>query len=557
MPADSRKVLDSSERRPLAAARAIGPVPRDERFEVTVRVRRRTPIAQLAAGGQHADAAPGKRKYISREDYAAKHGADPADIEKIERFAREHGLVVVGSSGARRSVFLSGTAAQFEAAFGTKIEHYECDGGTYRGRTGKLSVPADIADLVEGVFGIDDRPAARPHFQRAGRAPAGFAAPHAANAPFTPPQLAKLYDFPADADGTGQCIALIELGGGYRAADITAYFKALGLAKPKVTAVRVDGAQNHPTNADSADGEVMLDIEVAAAVAPKAHIAVYFAPNTDKGFLDAITMAIHDDTNKPSVISISWGNPEKNWTHQAMTSFDAAFQTAAALGVTICAAAGDAGSGDENPDDLAQIGETPDGLAHADFPASSPFALGCGGTKVTASAGKIAAEVVWNEDPKRSATGGGVSDMFPLPSYQGGAGVPASANANKHKGRGVPDVAGDADPATGYRTRVDGEEGVIGGTSAVAPLWAGLIALCNQKLPAPAGFINPLLYGPGGGKSVCRDVTQGNNGAYHAKAGWDPCTGWGSPEGTKLLALLKGGGKHASSSSSHHATAAD
>jgi kumamolisin len=555
MPAQSRKVLESSERKPLANAHALGPVPRDERFEVTVRVRRRTPIAQLTAGGQHADEAPGERKYVTREEYAARHGADPADIAKIEAFARDHGLVVVGASSPRRSVFLSGTAAQFEAAFGTKIEHYECDGGTYRGRTGKLSVPADIADLVEGVFGIDDRPVARAHFQRPGRQGSGAASPHAANAVFTPPQLAKLYDFPADADGTGQCIALIELGGGYRAADITAYFTKLGIPKPNVTTVRVDGANNHPTNANSADGEVMLDIEVAAAVAPKAHIAVYFAPNTDKGFLDAITMAIHDTVNKPSVISISWGNPEKNWTQQATKSFDAAFQTAAALGVTICAAAGDAGSGDENPDDLAQIGATPDGRAHADFPASSPFALGCGGTKVTASGGKITSEVVWNEDPTRSATGGGVSDVFPVPSYQTGAGVPASANPGAHKGRGVPDVAGDADPATGYRTRVDGEEGVIGGTSAVAPLWAGLIALCNQKLSAPAGFINPIIYGPHGGKAVCRDVTQGNNGAYHAKAGWDPCTGWGSPDGSKLLALLKTGGTHATASSSHHATA--
>lgn len=557
MPAESRKLLDSSDRKPLANARAAGPVPRDERFEVTVRVRRRTPIAQLAAGGQHAAEVPGRRRYISREEYATRHGADPADIDKVERFAREHGLVVVGSSAARRSVFLSGTAAQFEAAFATKIEHYECEGATYRGRTGKLSVPGDVGEVVEGVFGIDDRPAARAHFQRPGRGAAGAAVPHAGNVSFTPSQLASLYDFPADADGSGQCIALIELGGGYRASDIAAYFKELGIATPKVTTVRVDGATNHPTNANSADGEVMLDIEVAAAVAPKAHIAVYFAPNTDKGFLDAITMAIHDTVNKPSVLSISWGNPEKNWTKQATTSFDAAFQTAAALGITICVAAGDAGSGDENPDDLAQVGETPDGHAHADFPASSPFALGCGGTKVTAASGKITSEVVWNEDPLRSATGGGVSDVFAVPSYQSGAGVPPSANDDKHKGRGVPDVAGDADPATGYRTRVDGEEGVIGGTSAVAPLWAGLIALCNQKLTAPAGFINPLLYGPAGGNAVCRDVTQGDNGAYQAKAGWDPCTGWGSPDGTKLLALLKGGSKQATASSSQQATAAD
>ncbi len=133
---------------------------------------------------------------MSREEYAAQHGADPADIDRVERFAREHGLVVVASSSARRSVFLSGTAAQFEAAFATKIEHYECDGNTYRGRTGTLSVPMDIADVVEGVFGIDDRPVARPHFQRLATAVAGVASPHAASTGFTPPQLAGSTTFP-------------------------------------------------------------------------------------------------------------------------------------------------------------------------------------------------------------------------------------------------------------------------------------------------------------------------------------------------------------------------
>jgi len=284
----------------------------------------------------------------------------------------------------------------------------------------------------------------------------------------------------------------------------------------------------------------MLDIEVAAGIAPKAHIAVYFAPNTDKGFLDAITYAIHDGENKPSVISISWGNAEKYWTRQAMTTFDEAFQTAATLGVTICCAAGDAGSGDENPDAMAGMGAKPDGLAHVDFPGSSPFVLCCGGTRLTASGAKIGSETVWDDDPSRSASGGGVSDVFPLPAWQRAAGVPASANPGKQRGRGVPDVAGDAAPETGYRVRVDGEDGVIGGTSAVAPLWAGLIALCNQKLGTPAGYVNPLIYGAHG-KAAFRDITSGGNGAYRAKAGWDACTGWGSPDGAKFLRLLRTG----------------
>ncbi len=322
--------------------------------------------------------------------------------------------------------------------------------------------------------------------------------------------------------------------------------------------MRVDGAANHPSDANSADGEVMLDIEVAAAVAPKAHIAVYFAPNSDKGFLDAITMAVHDTTNKPSVISISWGNPEKNWTQQALTSFDSAFQAAAALGVTICCATGDAGSGDENPDQLAQMGAAPDGLAHADFPASSPFALACGGTKLTASGGKIASEVGVERGPEAQCHGRRRQRRVP--------GCRRTRRAQGSRLRrtrtSTTDAACPMSRATrirprGYRIRVDGEEGVIGGTSAVAPLWAGLVALCNQKLSAPAGFINPLLYGPHGGKAVCRDMTQGNNGAYQAKAGWDPCSGWGSPQGSKLLALLKAGGTHAAAEPPHHATPAE
>jgi kumamolisin len=527
----TRKTIDGSDRgSPLHGAHVVGPVPADERFEVTVRVRRKAALGSLTANGFHADKAPGKRNYLTREHYAANYGSDPADIAKVEAFAKAHNLVVVESSPARRSVFLSGTAEDFAKAFGTTIEQYEHDGGTYRGRTGALTVPADLAPVVEGVFGIDNRPVAKPHFQRPRMSPGiGIQNHTTGNGSFTPPQLAKLYNFPTGLDGSGQCIGIIELGGGYRSGDIKTYFQEIGVAVPHVTTVRVDGGHNQPSTPDSADGEVMLDIEVAAAVAPKAKIAVYFAPNTDKGFLDAITKAIHDTTNKPSVISISWGGPESNWTAQAMNSFDQAFQTAAALGVTVCCAAGDNGSGDG-------VG---DGMAHVDFPASSPFALGCGGTKLAANGSNISSEVVWNESTD-SATGGGVSDFFPLPSYQSSAGVPASANAGGRVGRGVPDVAGDADPTSGYRVRVDGQELVIGGTSAVAPLWAGLIALMNQKLSHPVGFLNPLIYGSAAGTGSFQDVTSGSNGAYAAKSGWDACTGWGSPNGANLLRALGG-----------------
>jgi kumamolisin len=335
-----------------------------------------------------------------------------------------------------------------------------------------------------------------------------------------------LYNFPAGT-GQGECIAIIELGGGYRTTDLQRYFAGLQISQPKVLAVSVDHGKNHPTgSANGPDGEVMLDIEVAGAIAPAAKIVVYFAPNTDAGFLDAITAAIHDTTNKPSVISISWGGPESSWTQQAMTAYDQAFQAAAAMGITVCAAAGDDGSNDG-------VG---DGSDHVDFPASSPFCLACGGTNLQGSGTSIAQETVWNNGPGNGATGGGVSGFFALPPYEEALQVKRTSGATQALAmRGVPDVCGDADPRTGYDVRVDGQNTVIGGTSAVAPLWAGLIARINSAKARRAGFINPHLYV---NAPAFHDITQGNNGDFGAATGWDACTGLGSPNGQKVADAL-------------------
>jgi kumamolisin len=263
-------------------------------------------------------------------------------------------------------------------------------------------------------------------------------------------------------------------------------------------------------------------------VAPGASIAVYFAPNTTQGFLDAITTAVHDQNTHPDVVSISWGGAESTWTSQALHSYDQAFQDAAALGVMVCCASGDDGSNDNQND----------GQAHVDFPSSSPNVLACGGTTLQSSQGTITRETVWNDGPGQGATGGGVSEVFPLPAYQQSANVPVSVNSG-FAGRGVPDVAGDADPSTGYQVFVDGQSLVIGGTSAVAPLWAGLIALLNQQLGKSVGFLNTSVYGPLA-TTAFNDVVSGSNGAYSAGPGWDACTGWGSPNGTALLSGLNG-----------------
>jgi kumamolisin len=479
---------------------------------------------------------PLKRRYLSREKFASTYGASPADINKIKSFAKKSKLTVVSSDPARRAVTLSGSAKALSDAFQVKLMEYEHEHGNYRGRIGRIHLPKELSPIVTGVFGLDNRRMARPHIVT-GNHSVGMNAKGLSS--FTPLQVAELYDFPNGngdpLDGTGQCIGIIEFGGGYNPEDLSAYFKLLNMAGPSVSSVSVDGVGNDPGSDSDADGEVALDIEVAGAVAPGAKIVVYFAPFTERGWVDALTTAIHDDVNKPSVISVSWGFAEGEpiqgfeWTRQAVKAVNEALQAAAAMGVTVCVASGDDGSNE-------QIG---DGHAHVDFPAASPFVLGCGGTRLMANGSAIKSEVVWNDGPG-SGGGGGISDMNPLPTWQKGI-VPPSVNPEHNIGRGVPDVSGDADPQTGYQIYYGGQSTVVGGTSAVAPLWAGLIARINQKLGTPVGYFNPLLYTKLGSSNAFHDIVQGNNdttgniGGYSAGKGWDPCSGWGSPDGNNLL----------------------
>lgn len=519
----NRIVLPGSEKAPLHAATGVKPSPPATKITISVIVRRKKALNTPRLG----------KDRITHAQYRQTHASDLDAVKLVKAFAKEAGLTVEKSTPKpeHRTIHISGSTAAMQKAFGVQLIQKTLDGTTYRVREGSIHLPAELAGAVEAVLGLDNRPQAQPHFRVAGQQLTanvaggdGFARAHAGTSTsFTPVQVGQLYQFP-QISAAGQTIGIIELGGGYRTADITAYFKTLGQKAPSVTTVSVDKGKNSPSNANSADGEVMLDIEVAAAVAPGAKIVVYFAPNTDRGFIDAISTAVHDTVNKPSVISISWGAAEVHWTQQAMTSLDAACQSAAALGITITAASGDNGSTDGTPGN------------NVDFPASSPHVLACGGTRLTAgTTSTIASEVVWNDQPSGGATGGGVSNVFPLPTWQASANIPKPTGATG--GRGVPDVCGDADPNTGYTVRVDGQTLVFGGTSAVAPLWAGLIALSNKQNGRSAGFIQPQIY-LAKAKSSFNDITQGNNGAFSANTGWDACTGLGSPIGTKLTALL-------------------
>ena len=519
----SRVTLPGSERKPFStesnprltfATPVVIPAvvqPKNEHITISVIVRARTPIDPARLGLGH--------KAISHEHFAEMHGADTDSVALVKEFADEFGLQVEPDlPSARRTVQLTGSVTAFEKAFGTTLEQKSTKHGALRVREGALTIPEGLQGHVTAVLGLDNRPQAQPHYR--------VAIPHAKNVSYTPVGVAGLYNFPTTG-GAGQTIGLIELGGGYEEADVETYFRSLGQNPPLISPVSVDKGKSKPGNPNGADGEVMLDIEVAGAVAPGATLAVYFAPNTDQGFLDAITTAVHDTARKPGVISISWGGPESSWTQQALTAMDEACQAAAALGVTITVACGDSGSTD---------GVT-DGANHVDFPASSPHVLACGGTKLVGTKTSITSETVWNElASNEGATGGGVSDVFPKPTWQNNVDVPAPTASGG--GRGVPDVAGNADPSTGYKVRVDGENTVIGGTSAVAPLWAGLITLANAANGSNAGFLNPLLYNAGEGATF-RDITSGTNGAFNAAPGWDACTGLGSPVGVAVAQVLK------------------
>jgi kumamolisin len=569
MPEESGSLvpLPGSERASLPDVTDTAPLNTQERAEITLVLRRRAELPEEIVVGP---------TVLTNQELASQYGADPADVDLVTRELAGRGLEVTAVHAVTRRVKVAGTLGDLSSAFGTTLRQVSSPDprgrgrDTHRYRVGPLYIPAALDGIVTAVLGLDTRPQAQPRVRTRGDE-SGPAA--AQGTTYWPNQVADIYDFPAGTDGTGQTVAVIELGGGFTTSDLDAYFGSLGIAVPSITAASVDGASNNPGDTAQAVLEVNLDIDVIGAAAPGAAQIVYFAPNNgDQGFVDAISDAAQA-TPAPIVISISWGESEDSWTAQGLQAMNQAMSDAAALGITVCAAAGDSGSSDG----------VSDGQVHVDFPASSPYALGCGGTKLVAdtATGAVSSEVVWNElASNEGAGGGGVSDQFPQPSWQIDAGVPARASAQPAAvagsgsgsggsgsggfgsggsgsggsgsgvgdssgvgWRGVPDVAGNADPVTGYRIYSGGQAQVVGGTSAVAPLWSALIARLAQATGIRFGLFQPLLYAgvsPGTDVAGFRDITSGNNGAYSAGPGWDACSGLGVPNGTALLARVRG-----------------
>ncbi|KIJ94564.1 hypothetical protein K443DRAFT_12001 [Laccaria amethystina LaAM-08-1] len=527
--------LQGSERRPSPSAKALGIANPNESFAVTIVLRRRLDGAPLPDHDFFLKTPPSQRQRMSSSEFAVLYGASSQDIDKVTKFVTAHHLTVVDTHAARRTLIVSGTVQQMESFFATRLgrfEHQIVRGATdqptketYRGLDGFIHIPEDLEGIIVGVFGVDNRTVTKRNRSDDDDPPN--------TTTLTVPQVTSLYDFP-DQSASGQTIAIFSTSG-YKTGDITTYFNGLNITVPTVQDVDIDGATNTVTSKTTP--ETTMDVCVSASAAPGASVAVYFTPGGEKGWVDLIGGVVHPNSKDPvcSVLSSSYymykGDDGDNASTDIMDSISSAFQDAALQGVTVCVASGDHGS----------YSKIIDGNAHVQYPASDSWVLTVGGTTIGNVNGSSYDEYVWNDD--KGATGGGVSAYFPLPSYQCFATVPVSKN-DQSRGRGVPDVAANSSPNSGYAIPFDGASTVGAGTSAAAPLWAGLIARINAAMGENIGYVNPALYALG--SSVFNDIN-GSEGptnnevqgcgapGYSAKSGWDACTGWGSPKGSALL----------------------
>ena len=467
----------------------------------------------------------GTNPIISHDELKSMFGATDENLNLVEIFVQAYNLTVVRSYNRGANVVVSGPASAFNQAFGISLKSVSVEGRTYFNYIGNLSIPADLENIITHVIGLDDTLVLKKSQTNVSNGITSNTV-----TPLTPQQVASAYQWPA-GDGYGQCVGIIELGGGFTNQNLTSTFTQMGIATPTVNFVSVDSATNNPSDAGNSS-EVMLDIAVVGGAVPRATQAIYIGPNSAQGFVDVFLAAVNDTTNLPCVISCSWGGSESGFGTYA-TAMDTAFQSAAAIGIPVFVATGDYGSEYYSGA----------GYVSVQYPAASPYVTGCGGTTLDTTNGTLNSEVVWNQGNAGSA--GGVSTIYSVPAYQTGFAVKAypSGTVTTLTGRGIPDIGGNASPASGYQYYYGSGNSYVGtggGTSATAPLYAGLVARLTALTGKRLGFLNTLFYN---NINIFRDVTSGNNACplstgYSARAGWDACTGWGSIVGTSLYQLL-------------------
>lgn len=519
--------FDASDIKP-PQAELKGLVELDSEMKVTVQLKSKASEKEIEETLDKI--ASGKLPPLTDADFAEKFGASKESLDALKRFAEAYSLKVETADLRSGRVVISGSALNLSEAFKTRIYEFESDGDKHHGRVGSLFVPRVIGDKIEGIFGLDGRPVAKPRVTDEKKDSSANAEAKLEQIAFRPDEIADIYNFPKGTTGKGQGVAIIQLGGAMKMDNEQSYYKDNGLKVPEIKITHLEGAKKQFGLNYLADKEVSLDSQVLGAVAPDAKQNIIFAPNSEKGFIDAIERAAfpEKDEHTNHAISISWGQPIESWSEQAKRGMHKNLQKAALKGISIFAASGDAGA----------VNQSPSGTFQVDYPAADPYVTGVGGTRLVMKDGKLESEVAWND--RFGATGGGISAKtdFSAPEFQKGL-LPKK----EESGRGVPDISANASPFSGYKIRFNGNDITTGGTSAAAPLLAGLVLRINEALGPgkQVGYMNPFLYkqATDGKASFIRDIVSGNNNGYEAGKGWDPVTGWGVLNGEELLKAYK------------------
>ncbi len=497
---------------------------------------------------------PHRRRHLTHEQWRQEFGAHADDLEQVAEFARQQQLKVTAVDASRRSVIVEAPLHRLQQALGVRLRAVEHGGVTFRTHDGPVLVPEALESKIAAVEGLDSTPAPHPGPPGSTRSERHFEVR----------RVGELYGFPMSRTGKGQTVVIVLLGGGFHTRDLDRYFAGLGLATPRIEVMEIGGAKNRPASGaaiqqllkaqglepkplgddqdpgqDPGSGqdtgsdiawtiEATTDIQILGALVPEARIVALFAPNTQDQQVAAIETALGADFKEkyglPTAISCSWGQYEYKMRGGSRRTMEAALAQAAALGVTVCFSSGDYGGG------------------QVYYPASSTYALACGGTSIVTSSATAAVEEVWRERGPQIylASGGGISEIIAVPEWQKAAVAKWGGSR-----RGVPDLAALASRVGGYALIIGDAEVGMGGTSSAAPLLAGLviqITEANQDLKAGyrVGWLTPLLYGEGF-RDAFVEITAGDSGLFRATEGWDPCTGLGRPIGEKLLAALRAG----------------
>lgn len=453
---------------------------------------------------------PCDRNYLGHAEVAGITSYSDEDKDEVVRYLSQF---TYKENEILRELIFSGCVADFETAFNCKVGVYKTDeGAEFLSAVSSVLLPSHLADLIYSFDGFSQT------IRKEDRKPTDTSSDDDGgwSKGFSISEISSAYEFPKGVTGKGQTIGIVELGGVYKSSDLELFFEKIEVPMPKIEVVGHQPGGYSETN----NCEVTMDLQIAGAIAPDAKIVIYYA----KTFIEALKLIISDNVHRPSVVSISWSSPEEYYNDSEKREFDQLFYQAALLGITIIGSSGDHGAYNS--------------LDHLNvpLPACHPLVLGCGGTTINIENGKRIGEIVWNEFHGDEVTGGGFSDSYDIPDYQ----KEAIANYNFiiPQGRGVPDVSALSSTIDGFQVVFEGLEVVVGGTSTATPMWAGLIALINQKLGYNVGFINTILYKMAG-TTAFYSIEKGNNLLYKAAPFWNPCTGLGTPNGIQIIEQIE------------------